>query len=457
MAEGFTCAVPDEKFRSACEDLPKYSGSRYCVLHEPSEGKNKGDFEEVKKSKLDRKDYDFGGTIFPDGTSDFSGFEFRARTNFSGTTFIGDAQFAEAQFGGEWTSFSGVKFDGGRTDFSGARFGGEWTDFIATTFGGDGTNFLEAEFSGGRTDFTAATFGEDTSFSKARFDSVETSFAGATFAKEVDFSQATFKEKVAFLGSTTNTVFDRDAWASFNRSRIEKPELVTFNTVLLHPGWFINVDVRKVDFTDVKWYGMPGGPKGTFNKEIDNLKKRDIESPHSLLAQACRRLSANAEENHEYPLANEFHYWSRNALRKQGWTRLGLIGTLYWALSGYGVRAARAFGWLVVIWVGFALLYMLMGSKELHVFSASEAWKYVAQHIWTNPLGWRAPSQSEIKHFWADIRPALVYSLGALARLRPEPQPDGPSWFQFFVTVEGILGPLQVALLALAIRRKVMR
>ena len=53
MAEEFTCDV-DKQYRSACKDLPKYSGSRYCVLHEPDEAKNKEDFEEAKKSKLDR-------------------------------------------------------------------------------------------------------------------------------------------------------------------------------------------------------------------------------------------------------------------------------------------------------------------------------------------------------------------------------------------------------------------
>jgi hypothetical protein len=52
---------------------------------------------------------------------------------------------------------------------------------------------------------------------------------------------------------------------------------------------------------------------------------------------------------------------------------------------------------------------------------------------------------------------AAVYSLLALVRLNPEPRPDEPGVFQFLVGLEGILGPLQIALLALAIRRKVMR
>jgi hypothetical protein len=56
-----------------------------------------------------------------------------------------------------------------------------------------------------------------------------------------------------------------------------------------------------------------------------------------------------------------------------------------------------------------------------------------------------------------DFEQALVYSLGAVARLNPEPRPTEPGLFQFLVIVEGLLGPLQIALLALAVRCKVMR
>ena len=224
-----------------------------------------------------------------------------------------------------------------------------------------------------------------------------------------------------------NRIFDSGVWASFNHSRIEKPEQLTFNTVLLHPGWFINADVRKVDFTNVQWYGMPGGPEGTLDEELGAVKTRGaFESPHAPLSQACQRLSANAEENREYPLANEFHYWSMDALRQEGWRSFGPIRTLYWALSGYGVRAARAFGVLVAIWAVFTIFYLLVPSSPFSGLSVS------------------------------DFGEAIIYSLGAIARLNPEPKPD-PGWFQFLVTVEGLVGPLQIGLLLLAIRRQVMR
>jgi uncharacterized protein YjbI with pentapeptide repeats len=538
----FICEV-DERYRSACKDLPKYPGSRYCVLHEPDEEKTKEDFLRVKKSKLDRKDYDFGGTIFPDGTSDFQGFEFDANPNFAGATFVGDASFQGAKFSGNWTNFreakfsaertdfsgaqftsartyfsraqfssvrtyfqgaqfsgarihfSGVRFESERTDFSQGQFSGDtyfqraefrdWTDFREVQFSGEQTDFSQAEFVGEMTSFERAEFsGERTDFSRAKFNAERTDFLGAKFsaeqaslseayfsgewasfseayfsgewadfsgtefgnaetyfrettlATEVYFNEAAFRDKVLFRGSSENTVFRSQAWARFAYSRIDKPELLTFNGVLLHPGWFVNADVRKVDFTDVKWYGMPGGPEGSLHDELQALQQHGFEddSRYALLSQACRRLSASAEENREYPLANEFHYWSMDALRKRGWRSLGVIGTLYWALSGYGVRAGRALGVLATMVVVFSVLYMMVGHHSLRVLPIAGIWQVLT-----------------------DAGRAVMYSVGVMARLRPEPIPEHMGMFQILVTIEGILGPLQIALLALAIRRKVMR
>jgi uncharacterized protein YjbI with pentapeptide repeats len=501
VVEGFTCGA-SEKYHSVCENLCEYQESGYCVLHYPFEDKKKEDLKEVLESKLAQKDYDFRGTVFSEGTSDFEEREFDADTNFGGATFIGEANFARAQFGGERTDFTGARFSGKRTlftraqfdgeertyfseaqfggertDFTGARFSGGWTAFMGTQFSSKkSTDFTDAQFSGGvgfrrarfsseETIFTDAQFGGTwTDFTDAQFSSAYTSFVSVAFkTNTVRFSSATFRAKAEFWGIADNFVFRPRAWVWFN-SHIEKPELLKFNHVRLHPGWFINADdVRKVNFTDVQWYGMPDGLKGTLDKEIGLLNRQRIESPHTLLAQACRKLSANAEENLEYPLANEFLYWSMDVLRKGRWhylswlksfirknwrrvrtrfglaatlrwiwrivrreplstTRFGLVPTLYWALSGYGVKAGRAFLMLVAICAAFAALYMVFGPPKLQ-----------------------------------DLGQAVVYSLGAVARLNPEPRPTEPGLFQFLVIVEGILGPLQIALLALAIRRKVMR
>jgi uncharacterized protein YjbI with pentapeptide repeats len=153
VAEEFTCDV-DKQYRSACKDVPKYSGSRYCVLHEPDEAKNKEDFEEAKKSKLDREDYDFRGTVFPEGTSEFQGFEFEANV-----------------------SFEGAQFSSMRISFSKAKFSGQWTDFNeAQTSSTSSTSFDEAHFSGYGTQFRGAQFSGGASFQGAQFSAASTSF-----------------------------------------------------------------------------------------------------------------------------------------------------------------------------------------------------------------------------------------------------------------------------------------
>ncbi len=81
MAE-FVCGVEEKNpnYLSACKNLPEYRDTGYCVLHFPGEEK-KENFEQVKKDKLEQEDYDFSGTFFPEGTSDFSRFVFEARAS----------------------------------------------------------------------------------------------------------------------------------------------------------------------------------------------------------------------------------------------------------------------------------------------------------------------------------------------------------------------------------------
>ena len=533
----FVCKVEKENpnYLAACKDVPEYLGTEYCVLHYPDENKNKEHFEKVLACKLALKDYEFGGTVFPERTSrfeefvfdadvDFTGATFHGAASFFGTRFCGEAAFSDAKFGGRATSFSAAQFGeaahfwgtrfcgeaafsdakfggrqtsfseaefGGGADFSRTQYSGEYTSFSKAKFRGEranfhntrfsaekttfqsaqfdcnsthfssvkfggrtyfnrtsfrseethfveaifsnGITFASAEFGGGITTFSRAQFSSETHFDRAKFGSTETEFREATFLQKVSFDSAAFTGRCLFVGTSETLVFGSQTRVEFDNARIEKPELLIFNAVLLHPNWFINTDMRRVDFTEVKWYGMPGGPEGTLDEEIGALTRRNIESPYALLSQACQRLAANAEENRDYRLANDFYYWAMDALRKAGWRKLGLIRTLYWALSGYGVRAARAFLVLAGICVVFSVLYMLFGPNVLRVSSASsfgQALEHSGQ--------------------------AVVYSLSAMARLNPEPKPD-PGLFQFLVTIEGILGPLQIALLALAIRRKVMR
>jgi uncharacterized protein YjbI with pentapeptide repeats len=515
-SEGFTCQV-DGKYCSACEGLEfygEYEDKRYCVLHYPAEKKNKEYFLQVKQSKLDGKDYDFGGTAFPEGTSVFKEFEFDADANFAGATFHGEVAFSKVTFK-RAADFSKAEFEAtGREkakkeeeeaknelkagekalkesikankeleeakrkvkerrdadfdkavfeeegDFKGAIFKGE-ANFGGATFKSE-ANFSKVIFKG-EARFRKATFERDADFSKAIFKGKasfrRTTFEGSvdfeepsdseqySFNERVDFSMAIFEKRARFI---ERRLFDTNLESvTFRDALIEWPGNFSLDRVRLRPSWFIDTNVQGFRFTHVQWRGVMKEPPGSIEEEIEaiyNRRNRSKEKeeeeeesqvvyPHEVLSKTCRELSANAEDNHDYPLANKFHYWSLEALRKskESRSRLGLIGHLYWALSGYGVRPGLALGVLFVIWVVFAALYVLVPASEFYVFSPSNS----------------GPVISEVKQ-------AAVYSLGAMARLNPEPKPP-PGWFQFLVTFEGLLGPLQIGLFLLAIRRKVMR
>jgi uncharacterized protein YjbI with pentapeptide repeats len=620
----FICQA-DRQYRSACKDLPRYPGTQYCVLHYPGEEKREV-FLKVKESKLDQKDYDFSGTIFPEGTSDFHRTDFEENAIFRGATFLGVAEFGEAKFGGKetdfleakfsgeytnflnaifssevtefsraefsstgWTIFRNAKFGGKSTwfnntrfntsinfiqveflsaeetnfsyagftkdtDFNRAKFGGErtdfgsaefssgsdnridfsnvkfssgaWTTFVGAKFSGWQTDFSEAEFSGRSatfiqaefsgewadfsraqfiselTDFSEAKFGgaalfsqthfdteinfrwakfesntyfNDTTFKYATFENANfystadftrsifhstphkgTDFRRATFKGEVyfkevefggegefegytDFYRANFLDAVKFIGGEKDKhpspVFALKGQVSFTRARIEKPEQFSFDTVQLRPSWLVGVDARKFDFTAVRWYGLLNGSASSFDEEIKRVADKEKgRSAHKLLAQACQRLAANAEENRDYPTANEFHYWSMEAQRKEipgsGFAPWKLIWW-YWALSGYGERQIRAAGWLIAILVGFAALYMwlgLVGVQETSLIGVSGA-------------AWES----------------IVYSLGVMTRLANDIPESASVLAKSLVIIEGVLGPLQIGLFLLALRRKFMR
>jgi len=467
-------------------------------------------------------DANFTRAHFCGETTDFRRAHFCGKqAYFSDAHFSGAVSyFSEAQFGGKLTSFSRAEFSklidftrayfrGVQTSFTGAHFSGERTIFSKAQFDAETTSFERAEFSVQpnfqdttlrNATFKSATFARGADFTRAAFDGTraisngirerttdfrratfdgELYFRGAKFKGFTDFNRTNFLDAVKFIGGERDEepspVFAPEGQVNFKRARIDKPDLFSFDTLRLRPSWFVGVDARKFDFTAVDWGGLLDGSANTLDREIKGIREKgETGSPYVLLAQACRRLSANAEENREYPLANEFQYWSMDALRTEGrdyrketwdslvwirrtwlrvakrcgpattlrlvWSRIrsrhqgrprnfGYIPTLYWALNGYGVRTARAFWVLMGIWATSTILYMIVDPSEFKDFGQG------------------------IGYLWQ----AAVYSLLALARLNPEPRPEEPGVFQFFVGLEGILGPLQIALLALAVRRKVMR
>ncbi len=474
-----------ESMRSACVGEPFYKeheGKRYCVLHFPGKQKS-STFQKALQRKLDDKDFNFQGVWFPDEVS-FCKFHFSAVANFSFATFSAAAYFNDATFSEE-ADFSGATFSAdaqfsstfsaaahfnsaafrGAADFSFATFSANvhfisaafkanayfisttfrvahfvhatfnrTADFSSTTFAA--ADFMSAIFAA-RANFRAATFSGDACFSNATANA-ELDFHSATFNMEANFESATLADRVRFAGDEKRPMFSSSSSLDLQFARIEKPDHVSFHTLSLRPHWFVNVDGRKFDFTNVDWYGR------SIDEEIRTLEDKSVSSPYRLLAIACRNLAVNAEENHRYEEASRFRYMAMERYPRKRWRGPGFwrLSWWYWLASGYGERVTRAFLVLLGIWFLSALLYNHVGFARWEPKLASEADVVSAKR---DDVG--APLKF--------IR-ALTYSAGVMTLQKPEPRP-ATTVAQTVVLLETILGPVQAALLALAIRRKFMR
>ncbi len=458
----FICACAVQAL-SACKGLPFYKeheGKRYCVLHYPGKEKS-ADFDEALQEKLEAEHFDFREVWFPD-EADFSNrtftkpvtFDaatFSAVAYFYNTAFSAAAAFSNATFCAE-AYFGNVEF-GAETSFDAATFGA-WTDFDSIIFSA-AVSFVSATFSarasfhsaafGARASFASATFGAEASFDYATFGAeaffysatfgAPASFDHASFDAGVNFGSATFKDYVRFAGTEEVQGFGGESSLNLQFARIEKPERFSFHTLTLRPHWFVNVDARGFEFINVNWdwQGTRQGIKSLYGA-----------STNRLLAIACRNLAVNAEENHRYEEASRFRYMAMDARRLERWRGFAFwtLGWWYWVASGYGERVWRAFVVLIGVWLVAAALYTQVGFVrwEPRVSSEQEAWEARRDEV-GQPLRWQR---------------SLTYSLGVMTLQKPEPRPATNAALAL-VMLETILGPVQAALLALAIRRKFMR
>ena len=504
----FVCDC-EEQTRSACFGEPyykTYQNKSYCVLHFPGQEKSE-DFKTVLERRIHQQLFDFGGFWFP-GDMHFANFRFRSEVNFSFATFTGKADFGSAVFTAQsyfrFASFnSKVDFRlaqfNGDADFYSARFSLQ-SDFANASFGRDAnfdettfneTSFAYADFQGraqfriarveGESRFTSMRFGSEATFNSAEFGSL-VDFSLSRFKKEVDFSSAAFKTKAllrqmrfdhrvdfsyaTFNGDTdfTSTEFASSANFSFaafagylsfvgegdqhlrNKSfdfrfaKIERPDLVAFNTHSLLPHWFVNIDTRSFHFAHIDW----GWKRKMVSHELKALAQKNLTFPHKMLALTCAQLSQNAEENHRYEEASKFRYLAMDARRLESWSGFApwRLSWWYWLASGYGERVFQAFLVLLGIWLVAGLLYTWVGFARWEPRITSE--------------GDAASATRDTSGAPLQFSRALTYSAGVMTLQKPEPRPTTIA-AQTVVILETILGPVQAALLALAIRRKFMR
>lgn len=416
------------------------------ALFQKAEFKVKADF---KKAQFKKSEYTLIGAYFGKAA-------FADEADFSETTFDFGGFFGECQF--KLARFDKAKFNAPSV-FKKANFAGD-VYFNEAVFVSD-TIFRDAYFKG-EANFSHANFSAEASFSYTTFEA-EANFSSAVFGTEAffskvifgtkaNFSHASFKDYVRFVGNNPEKMFSSKLLLNLGDVRIEKPDHISFHTLTLLPHWFVNVDTRKFDFINVEWRSSASQEvnslknemewRGNDNQDIKNLKDKDDLLPYRLLSIVYRQLAMNAEDNHRYEEASNFRYWSMDIRRREKFRGFAFwkLDWWYWAVSGYGERMFRALTWLFIVWVIFAALYMRV--------------EFLNQpHI--TPNGSIVTSADRTSQP-LELPYALTYSLGVMSLQKPEPQPS-TNLTHALVTLEMVFGPVQAALLLLAIRRKFMR
>nr|MBI3613418.1 pentapeptide repeat-containing protein [Nitrospirota bacterium] len=434
MSDGLPCGRP---VYTAPRDI---SWLPVCLMHSRDPNKDAGQFHHEIRSILQEVSihhrmetyFDFAAFVFP-GVS-FSEGRFTKEVRFSRAEFLREASFAK-------TAFDDMVY------------------FDLVEFNQDA-------------DFCNSIFRQVVHFSDAVFhQSVD--FSRATFLRTANFSGTTFSEKVQFawavFGWREGGPFNEDDSASlacFGGSQFKKPELTSFLGVNTHSPQGLkivltNSNVEAVRFAGVHWYREQGriilqdemalktvrysGAK----EKIRPDERRLMTNAHETVSNVYRQLINNFEKSRNYDLAEDCsigamemkrldpaHFLFARELRpyyeKWSWLRrLGeqvSVANLYRLASNYGTSYIRAFWVLILLLLGFALLFTLSGVSP-------------------NPSRNAGP-----------LAPAgLIHAVEVVTFQSPTRYVAGSGLAWILEQVERLLIAAQVALFLLALRRRFRR
>ncbi|MFF7375969.1 pentapeptide repeat-containing protein [Streptomyces massasporeus] len=337
-------------------------------------------------------------------TVEFTGAKFGGEVNFERTVFAGYAHFSSAAFEGP-ARFTGVAFDSGAR-FDGARFHGTQSigplicrdelDLSMTVFGGPTTiEAVAVEIACKRAEWQATgTF----RFRRARLDLTDAVFtqpfsissSPVPFRYQRRFPRA--RER-AFVLDESSTTWRQDSPSIASLRGVDCSMLsladidlriCRFSGALhldqLHLGgrWTLQAPPegrvrrpfplrwaqRQVIEEERQWRALPTHPavlRAGWGAPPEDI--HDVPGLATLTA-IYRQLRKAREDAKDEPGAADFYYGEmemRRHGRKWNDAERWLL-QLYWLLSGYGLRASRALGWLtlammttIVLMMGFGL------------------------------------------------------------------------------------------------------
>ena len=384
------------------------------------------------------------------GSANFAGFNFEAGVSFINSIFHSDIQFSGSNFA-DRADFTRTRFEG-RATFTGSQFNTP-TTFIDAVFVGDAnfgsfspmstTKFERAVFLRSKfmrpasfrevvfakdSDFVAAEFNELCDFNFARFEG-ETRFDQVRFHKAAIFSGCKLEAIVTFRGREGEPVFFGEA--NFANILLERKDVLRFVQVDLSRVRFHDSDVLKMEFVGSRWARI-GNRVGIY-EEILLSQKDSVASLHDVET-LYRELKQNHEERRDFARAGDFHVGEKEMRLRNQQTPVNLrvLLALSKITSQYGESFLKPLFWLIGIIVYVALFSILGGLTEtnskrfLDIFAISD---------------------------WGK---AILFAFDKCFHLPGEYFVPYES-VRVLQTLAGIMGPLLIALLALAIRNKLRR
>lgn len=447
---------------------------------------------------------------------DFSDAKFEGDAHFEHCKFNGPAIFTHATFSGaasfkrivtQVAAFNSVTFCK-QVDFAHARFDDiahfQWSIFGGNTIDmSDTANFDGAQFKNEanfgsvrfkvRSSFEHATFESTVLFEETQFEETAT-FERANFITKAAFLDQKFKDDVNFMWASfgqelliADVVFEKLAnfngvtlalrtsilstgkysfceHCSFRGLRIPANSLVTFDNLNLEQASFLDSDLTKIQFRDVKWHQ----PNLKWHRRRialwDEFHPHDDDRRHlEKMAENYHQLVSNYESRRDYNTAEDFHIGEMETQRKKrgaglshGWRRrirewLNPYG-LYWLMSNYGSSYLQAFLVLVGMLLAISIIFFYSGfqpSKE----SAGGSNALIEYNF-------SPDAQHEIVGFgqWVrDYARAILFSLSIITFQRERFYEPVGDWSRFWLFMAVLLLTTQAAMVLLAIRRRFKR
>jgi uncharacterized protein YjbI with pentapeptide repeats len=414
------------------------------------------------------------------GDAHFEGARFAGDAHFDGAHFDGDAHFDRAQFPGE-ADFRKVQFSGeadlrrvfakkGRFDeaqfFGEARFDrAGFSEELDLQAGFRRRSFMGRVGVAGKLVLDDAVFDEDVRLDATarNLSCVRTRFSGradlnvcwaAITLEEATFAYRSRLNGVATPPAETHHVVVRAWEAERETAAPVKPPLESIRQANVENVGLHNVDLRSCRFFGAHGLDQmsinlscifpytPSGRRYTRRRIVP--EERELRWPgaqpstapqgYGDVASIYRSLRKALEDHKDEPGAADFYYGEMemrrlsprpdNASLRDTLSSLGerLVLRLYWLVSGYGLRASRAFAALLVTVLLFAVAFYLWG------FTDEPFWRALLFSAQSTTSLFKAPDE-------------------------PRPEPVGEA-LQLMLRV---LGPLFFGLALLSLRGRVKR